>query len=189
MKMIYVASPYAGDVERNTEYAKLACRTVMEQGHAFFAPHLLYPAILDDSNPRERRLGMSMGLAMLSRCDELWAFGERISAGMSAELAEAKRLDIPVRRIIEQTQEVKKAMRYGVMAKTRPGSMWGVTESWCKDENGETISFDTKKEAQEVADEYNSRLGQVNVFHQYFAVPIEVEMAVTEVSRFGMRME
>ena len=38
MKLIYVASPYAGDVERNVEYAKQACRTVMESGHAFLPP-------------------------------------------------------------------------------------------------------------------------------------------------------
>lgn len=43
MKLIYVASPYAGDVERNVEYAKQACRTVMESGHAFLAPHLMVP--------------------------------------------------------------------------------------------------------------------------------------------------
>ena len=38
MKLIYVASPYAGDVEKNVDYAKQACRTVMESGNAFFAP-------------------------------------------------------------------------------------------------------------------------------------------------------
>lgn len=52
MKLIYVASPYAGDVERNLEYAKAACRAVMDSGHAAFVPHLLYPALLDDSVPR-----------------------------------------------------------------------------------------------------------------------------------------
>ncbi|XOQ47685.1 MAG: hypothetical protein ACFWUM_02070 [Eubacteriales bacterium] len=57
MKLIYVASPYAGDVERNTEFAKKACRHVMNEGHAFFAPHLLYPAILDEHQPKQRQLG------------------------------------------------------------------------------------------------------------------------------------
>ena len=56
MKLIFVASPYAGDIEMNTEFAKDACRHVMNEGHAFFAPHLLYPSILDDSKPEERRL-------------------------------------------------------------------------------------------------------------------------------------
>ena len=99
MKLIYVASPYAGDVERNVEYAKQACRTVMESGHAFFAPHLLYPAVLNDAVPEERQAGIEMGLALLHRCDELWAFGSVVSRGMQAEIAEAERLRIPVRRM------------------------------------------------------------------------------------------
>lgn len=72
MKLIYVASPYAGDVETNMEYAKQACRTVMESGNAFFAPHLLYPSVLDDAVPAERQLDIDMGLTMLSKCNELW---------------------------------------------------------------------------------------------------------------------
>ncbi len=99
MKLIYVASPYAGDVERNVEYAKQACRTVMESGHAFFAPHLLYPAVLDDAVPEERQAGIEMGLTLLHRCDELWAFGPVTSSGMQAEIEEAERLRIPVHRV------------------------------------------------------------------------------------------
>ena len=102
MKLIYVASPYAGDVQKNTEFAKEACRHAMSEGHAFFAPHLLYPAILDDNQPQERQLGINMGLAMLSHCDELWCYGDRISHGMMEEIAEADRLGIPIRRVMEQ---------------------------------------------------------------------------------------
>ena len=58
MKLIYVASPYAGDIEQNTEFARKACRHVMSEGHAFFAPHLLYPQLLDDSKPQERQAGL-----------------------------------------------------------------------------------------------------------------------------------
>ena len=57
-KLIYVASPYAGDIEANVRFAAAACRYVMAKGHAFFAPHLLYPAILDDSVPSKRALGI-----------------------------------------------------------------------------------------------------------------------------------
>ena len=35
MKLIYVASPYAGDIEANVRYAEDACRFVMHKGHAF----------------------------------------------------------------------------------------------------------------------------------------------------------
>ena len=102
MKRIYVASPYAGDIERNTEFTKRACHHVMEQGHAFFAPHLLYPSILDDSQPHQRQAGLNMGLAMLSACDELWCYGDRISHGMMLEIEEANRLGIPTRRVLMQ---------------------------------------------------------------------------------------
>ena len=102
MKLIYVASPYAGDIEKNTEFAKRACRHVMSEGHAFFAPHLLYPAILDEHQPEQRQLGLDMGIAMLSRCDELWCYGGHTSPGMHLEIEEAGRLGIPVRRVTEQ---------------------------------------------------------------------------------------
>ena len=103
MKLIYVASPYAGDVKKNTEFAKRACRHVLlEQGHAFFAPHLLYPAILGDYKPEQRQLGLDMGLAILSRCDEVWCYGDHISLGMHFEIEEAGRLQIPVRRVRKQ---------------------------------------------------------------------------------------
>ncbi|MDD3543096.1 MAG: hypothetical protein PHO69_10500 [Petrimonas sp.] len=101
MKLIYVASPYAGDIEQNTEFARKACRHVMNEGHAFFAPHLLYPQLLDDSKPQERQAGLDMGLAMLPRCDELWCYGDRISFGMHLEIEEAVRLGIPVRRVMD----------------------------------------------------------------------------------------
>ena len=105
MKLIYVASPFSGDVEKNIEYAREACRAVMNCGHAFFAPHLLYPSFLDDTVPEERKRGMDMGLKALARCDELWAFGPELSAGMRTEMKEAKRLNIPVRRV-ELTEEL-----------------------------------------------------------------------------------
>lgn len=102
MKLIYVASPYAGDIEKNTKFAKRACRHAMGEGHAFFAPHLLYPTILDEHQPEQRQLGLDMGIAMLSRCDEIWCYGDYISLGMHFEIEEAGRLGIPVRRVTEQ---------------------------------------------------------------------------------------
>lgn len=113
MKLIYVASPFSGDVERNVGYAKQACRKVMESGHAFFAPHLIYPSMLNDEVPEERQLGIEMGLAMLSRCDELWVFGGRISAGMQAEIQEAQRIGIPILRM-DLGEELTEPYPYGL---------------------------------------------------------------------------
>ena len=41
--LVYICSPYAGDVEKNTERAKLYSRfAVIERNAIAFAPHLLY---------------------------------------------------------------------------------------------------------------------------------------------------
>ncbi len=104
-KMIYVASPYAGDVEKNVEFAKAACDYVRRCGFGFFAPHLFYPEFLDDNVPEQRKQGLEMGLSMLTRCDELWIFGNHISSGMRMELEYASKKGVPIRQIT--TEEVR----------------------------------------------------------------------------------
>lgn len=105
-KLVYIASPYAGDVEANVAFAKAACRYAMQNGCTPVAVHLLYPQMLDDAVPAEREAGIQMGLRVLEVCDELWLCGERMSHGMQAELAAAKRLGVPVIRIPDIPQEV-----------------------------------------------------------------------------------
>ena len=104
-KLVYIASPYAGDVESNVLFAKDACRYAIQQGAAPVAAHLLYPQLLDDRIPEEREAGLRMGLRVLEACDELWLCGEHISVGMQKELEAAERLGIPVRRISGQELE------------------------------------------------------------------------------------
>ncbi len=101
-KLVYLASPYAGDVQENVKTARRACRYAMEQGVTPIAVHLIYPQFLNDGLPEEREMGIQMGLRVLKACDELWVFGDHISAGMQRELEEAKRLGIPVKEINSQ---------------------------------------------------------------------------------------
>ncbi len=103
-KLVYIASPYAGDVERNVEFARHACRFCIVKGHTPVAPHLLYTQMLDDADPVQREIGLSLGQRLLERADELWVCGDRISSGMAAEIAAARNLGIPVRRL--ETLEV-----------------------------------------------------------------------------------
>ena len=100
MKLIFVASPYAGNVKDNLKYAQGACRFVKDSGHAFFAPHLLYPKVLRNRDQGDRQAGLDMALDMLRRCDELWAFGVVISDEMRIELNEATKLDIPIKHFV-----------------------------------------------------------------------------------------
>lgn len=96
MKLVYIASPYAGDIQHNTRMAIEYSRYAVCCGVAPVAPHLLYPLFLRENNPAEREQGIKMGLRFLASCDAVWIFGERISEGMRREIAEAERLGIPI---------------------------------------------------------------------------------------------
>lgn len=71
--LVYIESPYAesesGSVEDHLEYAKLCMKDCFERGEFPFASHLLYPQILDDLEPEERKLGMSSGEAWATYAD------------------------------------------------------------------------------------------------------------------------
>lgn len=99
MKLVYICSPYAGDIESNVRFAKAACRYAAEQGCTPVAVHLMYPQFLNDAVPAQRETGIQMGLRVLASCDELWICGSCISHGMGCEIAEAERLGIPIRNI------------------------------------------------------------------------------------------
>ena len=68
-KLIYIASPYAGEIEKNVAFAKAACRFAMAEGHTPVAVHLLYPQFLDDGDPVQRAAGLTMGHRVLAACD------------------------------------------------------------------------------------------------------------------------
>lgn len=106
LDIIYVCSPYAGDVTRNIENARKYSRFVYEKGGIPFAPRLLFPQFMDDSNFTERKTAMRFNRIMLSKCDELWVFGEIISHGMSREIARAKKRDMKVRYFTDECEEV-----------------------------------------------------------------------------------
>ena len=99
MKLVYICSPYAGEVERNVRFTQEVCRYAISQNCAPVAVHLLYPQLLDDMVPEERKIGIQMGIRVLLACEELWLCGSRISTRMLYELKEAERLDKPVRRV------------------------------------------------------------------------------------------
>ena len=105
--LVYICSPYAGDVEGHTAQARAYCRfAVMEKNAIPFAPHLLLPQYLEDSDPQQRELAMFMNMVFLCKCNELWVFGERRSEGMQQEIAKAKKRRMTIRYFTEEMQEV-----------------------------------------------------------------------------------
>lgn len=94
-RIVYIASPYKGDIKRNLRKAAKYTEAAIKQGAIPITPHLFYSAVLDDTDPQERQTGMKMGIDLLAICDELWAFGTP-SEGMRNEIETARRLKIPV---------------------------------------------------------------------------------------------
>ena len=62
MKKVIIESPYAGEVVKNTSYARSCLYDSLRRGEAPLASHLLYTQVLDDKLSEERSLGINAGL-------------------------------------------------------------------------------------------------------------------------------
>jgi len=99
MKLVIVESPYAGNVERNLAYAKLAIRDCLERGEAPIASHLLFTQkdILNDDVPGERKLGIAAGHAWYRAADRAVVYVDfGFSSGMDAGMREAFLAGTPI---------------------------------------------------------------------------------------------
>ena len=104
--IVYICSPYAGDVETNVKAAQRYSRFAVDAGYLPIAPHLLFPQFMNDRDVKERQLGMFFGNVLMSKCAEIWVFGSRISSGMEAEIERAKRKNYTVRYFDTDLKEV-----------------------------------------------------------------------------------
>lgn len=104
--LVYICSPFSGSISANMSKARSYCRFAVESGFIPIAPHLLFPQFMNDSDPQERNIAMFMDIMLLTKCSELWVFGDRISKGMNVEVAKAKRNQIPIRHFTEKCEEV-----------------------------------------------------------------------------------
>src|SRR3546814_6008941 len=99
MKRVIIESPYAGNVEENTRYARACLQDCLRRGEAPFASHLLYtqPGILDDRVPDERELGIEAGLRWGELAEATVVYTDRgISSGMKFGIARALAQGRPV---------------------------------------------------------------------------------------------
>ena len=104
--IVYICSPYSGDVERNTRAARNYSRYAVDRGCIPLAPQLLFSQFLQEDNPRERLLGLLFGNALMSKCSEVWVFGSHISPGMETEIKRARWKNIRLRHFTEECEEV-----------------------------------------------------------------------------------
>ena len=107
LPLVYVCSPYAGDIETNTEKAKKYSRFAMDQGTIPVTPHLMYPQFMDDTNKDEREKAMHFNYVLLGKCKEVWVFGGVITHGMAREISIARKRHMVIRWFTQDMKEVE----------------------------------------------------------------------------------
>lgn len=71
------------EILRNTRYVRRAIGDSLRRGEAPFGSHALYPLVLDDATPSERRMGMEAGFAWGSVADQCVVYTDHgITEGM-----------------------------------------------------------------------------------------------------------
>lgn len=107
LPLVYVCSPYAGDVENNVTNAKRYSRFAIENHAIPVTPHLLYPQFMNDEDESEREMAMHFNYVLLGKCSEVWIFGGVISRGMDREIALAKKRKMKLRWFTQDLKEVR----------------------------------------------------------------------------------
>lgn len=103
--IVYICSPYSGNVNHNIEMARKYCRFAVDKHYLPIAPHILFTQFMDDTISEERETAIFMNFVLMSKCVELWVFGDVISAGMQAEINRAKRKNMKIRYFTEELEE------------------------------------------------------------------------------------
>ena len=89
--LVIIETPYSGDVEANTEYARACLLDSLRRGEAPIANHLLHTQVLDDMQPDERALGIEASLAWYRVATKCVVYTDRgISAGMTIGINRAR---------------------------------------------------------------------------------------------------
>jgi len=107
--LVYICSPFAGDVQLNRKNARKYSRFALDQSAIPLTPHLLYPQFMDDKDPAERWLARhKINYVLVGKCDELWVFGSVISSGMEYEISVAKKRQMKIRYFTDELKEVRR---------------------------------------------------------------------------------
>ena len=104
MLKVVIESPFAGDVVRNVKYARLCLADSLKRGEAPFLSHLLYPLVLDDNDPKQRKFGIKAGLEWGRKADLRAVYIDYgISEGMEMGIKDAQKHKQPIeyRRILD----------------------------------------------------------------------------------------
>jgi hypothetical protein len=105
MLRVIIESPYAGNVERNVAYAKLCLKDSLMRNEAPIASHILHTMVLDDTIPKERKMGIEAGLAWVCVADKhIFYTDYGMSKGMTQAMTFAldHNIEFEVREILSK---------------------------------------------------------------------------------------
>lgn len=108
--LVILESPYAGNVELNTRYARACMLDSLRRGEAPMVSHLLYTQVLPDVG-EDRKLGIEAGLAWGRVAQKTVVYEDLgISSGMSYGISSALNMGRPVeyRKLGESWQTTAK---------------------------------------------------------------------------------
>ena len=91
---VILESPYAGDTEHFTTYAKRCMLDSIDREEAPMVSHLLYTQVLDDTKPAERITGIECGFAWRVGAIKTVVYTDYgISSGMKQGIEDAEFYD------------------------------------------------------------------------------------------------
>jgi hypothetical protein len=94
--LVILESPYAGNVELNTQYARACMLDSLRRGEAPMVSHLLYTQVLPDVG-EDRKLGIEAGLAWGRMAQKTVVYEDLgISGGMLYGIQNAEHTGRPV---------------------------------------------------------------------------------------------
>ncbi len=108
LPLVYICSPYRGDVDTNVMRARRYSYFAVSENTIPITPHLLFPQFMDDDIPSQRQLAMHFNYVLLGKCSQLWVFGDVISEGMEYEINLAKKRFMKIRYFDSSCKEVLK---------------------------------------------------------------------------------
>ena len=104
--LVYVCSPYRGNVDENVINARKYSRFTFDEKNIPITPHLLYPQFINDNNLFERNIAIhKINYVLIGLCKEMWVFGDVITEGMEREILIAKKRKMRIRYFSKDLKE------------------------------------------------------------------------------------
>ena len=104
--IVYICSPYShGCINTNIENARKYSRFAVDRHYLPITPHIYFTQFMDDTVSEECETAIFMNFVLMSKCVELWVFGDTISEGMKAEIERAERKHMKIRYFTEELEE------------------------------------------------------------------------------------